>query len=107
MCACVALIVASQNFVAKTTDLPTTTIYTPPEDQTLRINLYLTESGSNQTVASLLYTDEFGEINSELPTGFETVTQTIRAKGGVPVQINASAGSGSTYSVYVVIEVLS
>jgi len=100
-------IIATQNFLNQTADLPPTTVFTPTVTGMYRISLYFecqqnTSCGFGSKFVQLNYTDASGSTSLGGEFGSDLV---IHPASGTPVQVLTS-GSIPTYNLYVVVEQL-
>lgn len=95
------MIVAKQSFVNQTTNVGTTTIYTPTEDGDYEVSVYAAQDSSlsGGATITLSWTDEYSacsvtlDTNHNVPALFE---ETLHIPSGNAIQI-AIAYSGATY----------
>jgi hypothetical protein len=122
----VPVVVNETDFLSKTTDVAATALYTPGEDQNLRISLYGETfswgASGTQVEAVLTWNDDNGAQSSHALAGFPSIiagggaanpprnyTTVLRAKSGnaVSLQLTANGGTypgGGSYSVYATVE---
>ena len=115
-------IVATFERLGRTSEIPPTTIYTPPQQGTFRISTVMVETESNGTdgagwVGQLSFTNAAG-LNSDVR--FQTAVSArerqtgvsefpIRAKAGKPIRFSVSSVGNiqnTKYNVWIVVEQL-
>jgi hypothetical protein len=109
-------IVAKQSYLAQSTALGSTTIYTPAAAGLFRISGYFESTGSNGGQLNVFWTDDHraqagGAVINTLASGgwgsngsFQAIT--IRSAASNPITITTSFSGTGTYDVYVVVEQL-
>ena len=103
------VILARASFLNRSGNLATTTIYTPPTNQNVRVDIYISEINAVTGVTPFIsWTDEtqFRFTNYAGQQNWFSVSLPIRAVAGTPISISVATDPTQRYDVWVTVEML-
>lgn len=107
MSAKVPTIIYSNKFLGRTTDLPSTTLFTPSLLGQFRASIYTTGNAGLIT-AQMTYNDSTQSVSSSwnAPPGNPVAAMVFEAEPSAPVVFSTNGGTPGPWNLYVTIEAL-
>jgi hypothetical protein len=109
------VVVASPSFLAQTSSLPATPVFTPVADGSFRVSAYITSPVPATTISvAIQWTDDFNSPPNQPTFSFSSGlgptgnagqgAVAIRAKAGTAITVLVSDPSSIEYNLYVTVE---